>query len=251
MGPGVDPHLYKASESDVRRSAEADLILYNGLHLEGKMGDILVKMARSRPVVRGHRGRSREPLLREPPEFLGQYDPHVWFDVSHVGADRGAGRATRSRELDPAHAADVRSATPRRSTSELDELDALGRGADRDRPGAAARPGHRPRRLRLLRPALRHRGRRPAGHQHRWPRPASRTSSRRRRPASSAARSRRSSSSRACRGARSRPCSRRVRGARAPRSAIGGQLFSDAMGAAGRPAGHLRRHGARQRATRS
>jgi manganese/zinc/iron transport system substrate-binding protein len=47
MGPGVDPHLYKASESDVRRLSEADLVLYNGLHLEGKMGDILTKMARS------------------------------------------------------------------------------------------------------------------------------------------------------------------------------------------------------------
>lgn len=80
MGPGVDPHLYKASESDVRKLAEADLIVYNGLHLEGKMGDILVKMARSRPVVA-----VTEPVpdeaLREPPEFAGLYDPHVWFDV--------------------------------------------------------------------------------------------------------------------------------------------------------------------------
>jgi len=80
MGPGVDTHLYKASESDVRRLAEADLILYSGLHLEGKMGDILVKMARSRPVVAVTEA---IPLdrLREPPEFAGQYDPHVWFDV--------------------------------------------------------------------------------------------------------------------------------------------------------------------------
>jgi len=81
MGPGVDPHLYKASESDVRRLSEADLILYNGLHLEGKMGDILTKMARSRPVVAVSEDIPQE-LLREPPEFAGQYDPHVWFDVS-------------------------------------------------------------------------------------------------------------------------------------------------------------------------
>ncbi|HXV77482.1 MAG TPA: zinc ABC transporter substrate-binding protein [Candidatus Polarisedimenticolaceae bacterium] len=80
MGPGVDPHLYKASESDVRRLAEADLILYNGLHLEGKMGDILVKMARSRPVV-AVTETIPDDRLREPPEFAGQYDPHVWFDV--------------------------------------------------------------------------------------------------------------------------------------------------------------------------
>jgi manganese/zinc/iron transport system substrate-binding protein len=81
MGPGVDPHLYKASESDVRHLAEADLIFYNGLHLEGKMGDILTKMARSRPVVAVTEAIPEE-LRREPPEFAGQYDPHVWFDVS-------------------------------------------------------------------------------------------------------------------------------------------------------------------------
>ncbi len=80
MGPGVDPHLYKASESDVRRLAEADLILYNGLHLEGKMGDILVKLARTRAVVPVSEA-IPETELREPPEFLGMYDPHIWFDL--------------------------------------------------------------------------------------------------------------------------------------------------------------------------
>lgn len=80
MGPGVDPHLYKASESDVRKLAEADLILYNGLHLEGKMGDILVKLARTRPVVAVSEA-IPESERREPPEMQGQYDPHVWFDV--------------------------------------------------------------------------------------------------------------------------------------------------------------------------
>lgn len=80
MSTGVDPHLYKASESDVRRMAEADLILYNGLHLEGKMADVLVKMARRRPVMAVTDEIPREEL-REPPEFAGQYDPHVWFDV--------------------------------------------------------------------------------------------------------------------------------------------------------------------------
>lgn len=81
MGPGIDPHLYKASESDVRRLSEADLVLYNGLHLEGKMGDILTKMARKRPVV-AVTEEIPQDRLREPPEFAGQYDPHVWFDVS-------------------------------------------------------------------------------------------------------------------------------------------------------------------------
>ncbi len=81
MGPGVDPHLYKATEGDIRRLTEADLILYNGLNLEGKMGDILVKVGRSRPVVAVSES-VPENLLREPPEFAGHYDPHIWFDVS-------------------------------------------------------------------------------------------------------------------------------------------------------------------------
>lgn len=81
MGPGIDPHLYKASESDVRRLAEADLVLYNGLFLEGKMGDILAKLGKTRPVVATAESLPAEKL-RKPPEMEGHPDPHVWFDVS-------------------------------------------------------------------------------------------------------------------------------------------------------------------------
>ncbi len=80
MGAGVDPHLYKASQGDIARLTEADVILYNGLLLEGKMGDIFVKMARSKPTVAVSEAIDSK-LLREPPEFQGHYDPHIWFDV--------------------------------------------------------------------------------------------------------------------------------------------------------------------------
>lgn len=81
MGPGVDPHLYKATQGDLARLSEADLVLYNGLHLEGRMADVLVKMASRVPTYQVTD--TIDPsLLREPPEFLGNYDPHVWFDVS-------------------------------------------------------------------------------------------------------------------------------------------------------------------------
>lgn len=81
MGEGVDPHLYKASPGDVRLMSDAALILYNGLHLEGRMADVIVKMAGQRQVVQVTD--AIEPAsLREPPEFAGHYDPHVWFDVS-------------------------------------------------------------------------------------------------------------------------------------------------------------------------
>jgi manganese/zinc/iron transport system substrate-binding protein len=119
MGPGVDPHLYKASESDVRRLAEADLILYNGLHLEGKMADVLVKMARTRPVVAVSETIPEE-LLREPPEFAGQYDPHVWFDVS-LWARAVEPIAAELAAIDPPHADEYRA----RAAASRDELLAL------------------------------------------------------------------------------------------------------------------------------
>lgn len=81
MGSGVDPHLYKASQGDLARLNEADVILYNGLHLEGRMADVLVGMA-SRVKTYQVTDQIDPALLREPPEFQGNYDPHVWFDVS-------------------------------------------------------------------------------------------------------------------------------------------------------------------------
>ena len=81
MGPGVDPHLYKASQGDIQRLSEADIIFYNGLNLEGKMNDIFVKMASGGKPAVGVATAVPQAQLREPPEFQGHYDPHVWFDV--------------------------------------------------------------------------------------------------------------------------------------------------------------------------
>ncbi len=81
MGPGVDPHLYKASAGDVQRLTSAQLIFYNGLHLESKMGDVLAKMSGNTKTV-AVTGAIDQNLLLTPPEFEGQYDPHLWFDVT-------------------------------------------------------------------------------------------------------------------------------------------------------------------------
>lgn len=81
MGPGVDPHLYKASEGDVSRMAKAKIILYNGLHLEGKMTEVFEKLGRRVKTVPVAEAIDSEKLLA-PPEFKGAHDPHVWFDVS-------------------------------------------------------------------------------------------------------------------------------------------------------------------------
>lgn len=81
MGPGVDPHLYKATHGDLERLTEADIIFYNGLHLEGKMGEVFENLARLKPVVAVGE-EIPEGMLRKVPGFQGAYDPHIWFDVS-------------------------------------------------------------------------------------------------------------------------------------------------------------------------
>ncbi len=104
MGPGVDPHLYKASEGDVRRLAGADLIFYHGLNLEGKMGELFARLRDQRPVVAV--AEAIDPArLRALPGHPGQYDPHIWFDVS-LWREAAAAVAQALARHDPAHAAD-------------------------------------------------------------------------------------------------------------------------------------------------
>lgn len=81
MGPGVDPHLYKASEGDIKRINDADIIFYSGQHLEGKMVDIFEKIGKSKPVKPVTAKLTKADLLADPasPE---NPDPHVWFDVA-------------------------------------------------------------------------------------------------------------------------------------------------------------------------
>lgn len=80
MGPGVDPHLYKVTQSDIKKLLNADVIFYNGLHLEGKMGEVLSKMAEQKPVIAICDGLKKKQL-RATSEFEGNYDPHIWFSV--------------------------------------------------------------------------------------------------------------------------------------------------------------------------
>ena len=81
MGPGVDPHLYKASQGDVSALQGADVVFYNGLFLEGQMGDILERIGQQTPTVQVTEDIPEEDLL-ESPQYAGQFDPHVWFDAT-------------------------------------------------------------------------------------------------------------------------------------------------------------------------
>lgn len=84
MGPGVDPHLYRASASDVRAFQQADAILYSGYSLEGQLGDVLERLAEQKPTV------AVSPSAIAPAELIsaqGVYgiDPHLWMDASLWG----------------------------------------------------------------------------------------------------------------------------------------------------------------------
>jgi len=81
MGAGVDPHLYKATRDDVETILSADAVFYSGLLLEGKMADTFVKIGRTRPVYAVTELIDESKLL-SPDGAEGHPDPHVWMDVA-------------------------------------------------------------------------------------------------------------------------------------------------------------------------
>jgi manganese/zinc/iron transport system substrate-binding protein len=123
MGPGVDPHLYKASAGDVSRMSGADVILYNGFHLEGKMTDVFGQMtSRGIPTFAAAEESTPEEALIESDQFSGNYDPHVWFDISLW---QGVAHRTAEIliEMDSTHADEYRRQLDR-YLLELEEVDA-------------------------------------------------------------------------------------------------------------------------------
>jgi len=83
MGSGVDPHLYKASEGDVSKLVNADIIFYNGLHLEGKLVEVFDKMGSATKTPIALANELDETTLIGSDYFASNYDPHVWFDIDY------------------------------------------------------------------------------------------------------------------------------------------------------------------------
>ena len=104
MGAGVDPHLYRAKAGDVDRLSRADVVFYSGLHLEAKLAEVLERLGERRRTVAVTDAIDRSRLLA-PPEFAGAFDPHVWFDVALWAETLGPVRAALA-DADPSHAAD-------------------------------------------------------------------------------------------------------------------------------------------------
>jgi manganese/zinc/iron transport system substrate-binding protein len=83
MGSGVDPHLYKASEGDVSKLVNADVIFYNGLHLEGKLVDVFEKMGSATKTPIALADELDKTTLIGSDYFASNYDPHVWFNIEY------------------------------------------------------------------------------------------------------------------------------------------------------------------------
>jgi manganese/zinc/iron transport system substrate-binding protein len=81
MGAGVDPHLYKASEGDVTKFYNADVILYSGLHLEGKLEDVFEKMRHQGKKTIAVSDAIIKVELISSADFASSYDPHFWFSI--------------------------------------------------------------------------------------------------------------------------------------------------------------------------
>ena len=83
MGSGVDPHLYKASEGDVSKLFNADVVIYNGLHLEGKLEEVFEKMKHQHKKTIVISDIIARDNLIESALFASNYDPHIWFDITN------------------------------------------------------------------------------------------------------------------------------------------------------------------------
>lgn len=104
MGSGVDPHLYKASEGDVSKLVNADIIFYSGLHLEGKLVEVLEKMEGANKTTIALSDALDKKTLIGSEYFASNYDPHVWFDINYF--EQFAEKATAVLvEKDPTNAA--------------------------------------------------------------------------------------------------------------------------------------------------
>lgn len=117
MGPGVDPHVYEATQTDIQLLQNADVIFYNGLHLEAQLSDVFENVETNSLAV----GETLESTDRlEDEEEAGMDDPHIWFDVQ-LWKQALDSAVERLKEMAPEHA-DTFDENKEAYFAELDEL---------------------------------------------------------------------------------------------------------------------------------
>ena len=112
MGPGVDPHLYQPTESDIVAMNRAEMVIYSGLHLEGQFDTVFAALAEQGIAIYALGAPVKDAgfiiggfALSE--ELTNVDDPHFWFDPRNwqiTVADLAETLAAR----DPANAAGYR-----------------------------------------------------------------------------------------------------------------------------------------------
>jgi manganese/zinc/iron transport system substrate-binding protein len=121
MGPGVDPHAYRQTRSDIVAMAEADLVLWHGLYLEAQMEDFLRGLAEGGAVVAVAESLPRNLLIGHD-DYADRYDPHVWMNPALWSRV-----VVRIRDALIAARPDAEAALRANADAHLAELDALAR----------------------------------------------------------------------------------------------------------------------------
>lgn len=121
MGPGIDPHLYQASAGDVTLMQEANIVVYNGLHLEGKMGEIFKNLKKQETYVICIEDGIDQSALLSWEEDENLHDPHIWFDTN-IWKQAAKTVAEHFGKADPDHK-DAFDANLESYLKELDKLD--------------------------------------------------------------------------------------------------------------------------------
>ncbi len=124
MGPGVDPHTYRQTRSDIAKMAAADAVFWNGLYLEAQLEEFFESLAKRKPVFAVGEGVPLDRRLAHD-SYKDRYDPHVWMDPTLwrfvVGSVRDA-----LIELD-ADGAETYRANAEKVIADLDRLDTYSR----------------------------------------------------------------------------------------------------------------------------
>ncbi len=121
MSYGIDPHMYKASAGDVSKMEKAQVVVYNGFHLEGKMGEVFETLKEQNKNVVCMEDAIDKNLLLYKAENPDVYDPHIWYDVS-LWKDASKHLANSLIEIDSKNAVEYR-VNLENYLKELDELE--------------------------------------------------------------------------------------------------------------------------------
>lgn len=121
MGPGVDPHTYRQTRSDIVAMTKADAVFWHGLYLEAQLEEFFQELGKRKVVIAVAEALPKEQLL-DNSAYAGRYDPHVWMDPKMW---KGVVAATRDAlvKLDP-KSAEMFNANMQRHLAEIDALNA-------------------------------------------------------------------------------------------------------------------------------